>query len=233
MAYEERIQGYNLPDDKPILPIADLPNSSFLPSPEEHKQIKNDFVVLILRVLTSTCEYFKQYSNIVPKHIPHKNSDIMKEPTEIVHLGLLEKNENSTQDMVDILKHINENYVPIVQVVNDDGEEEINIARKIMFGEDQLTVERSRGAIAAVADSESPFLRMEGIIPKAEDFHCEMQFLQMVFSYMYREESRRDKGTLFQLKTALNRKDVRPEVVSLYSILWLMVISYMLRWSSL
>jgi hypothetical protein len=81
--------------------------------------------------------------------------------------------------MVEILKIINMKYVPTTKVQNEFGDEEEEIKKRILFGGDQLTVERAIGAMGAVMDSETPFKQLKGIIPKVEDFHCEMNILQV------------------------------------------------------
>ena len=53
------------------------------------------------------------------------------------------------------------------------------VLHKVAFGGDHLTVERGVSACAAVADSDTPFERLEGLILKHEDFHCEMNILQV------------------------------------------------------
>lgn len=92
-----------------------------------------------------------------------------------MHLGLLDKNENKCEEMLQILQHYSAEYVPI--------DSESTILHKINLGGDHLTVERGIGAIGAVSDSDSPQERLEGLIPKHDDFHCEMIFLQVNLSH--------------------------------------------------
>lgn len=80
--------------------------------------------------------------------------------------------------------------------------------KKIPLGGDHLTVERAVSAVNALADADSPYERLHGLVLKHEDFHREMNFLQMLFDYLYKSQSVGDLGTLYQLKTRLNRKDV-------------------------
>ncbi|KAL9978099.1 hypothetical protein ACROYT_G015580 [Oculina patagonica] len=46
------------------------------------------------------------------------------------------------------------------------------------MGGDHLTVERAISAVNAVGDADTPFERLQGLVLKQEDFHCEMNFLQ-------------------------------------------------------
>ena len=80
-----------------------------------------------------------------------------------VQLGLLEKSENKSEEMLQIIQYCHTVYVP--------SDPESNILHKINLGGDHLTVERAVSAVNAV----------EGLILKHEEFHCEMNFFQVCF----------------------------------------------------
>ena len=42
-----------------------------------------------------------------------------------------------------------------------------------------LTIERAISAVNAVRDADNPYERLQGLVLKHEDFHCEMNFLQV------------------------------------------------------
>ena len=90
-----------------------------------------------------------------------------------VQLGLLEKDENKSEEMLQILQHCHAEQVP--------SDPESNILHKINLGGDHLTVERATSAVSVVADSDEAHERLEGIILKHEEFHCEMNFLRVCF----------------------------------------------------
>ena len=79
--------------------------------------------------------------------------------------------------MLEILQHCNAEYVPKCRNTIGECEDEDKILYKVAFGGDHLTVER---AVGAVADSDNPYERLEGLIIKHEDFHCEMNVLQVI-----------------------------------------------------
>lgn len=103
-------------------------------------------------------EYYKQMStksevvstlcNLHKNHIMWSLLHVLQVP-----LGVLNKNENKGDDMVDIMSHIQQ-YVPAVQYTKSiflpetSEAVEVRHARyhKILFGGDQLTVARARGA---------------------------------------------------------------------------------------
>ena len=86
-------------------------------------------------------------------------------------LGLLYKNENKNEEMIDILQELHDKYVPIHSYKKDDVEIK-EILEKVYFGGDQLTEERSRNAAIARSDGDDPYERLEGVVPKVEDWHC-------------------------------------------------------------
>ena len=74
--------------------------------------------------------------------------------------------------MLEILQHCNEEYVP----TNDDKSK---ILHKIQVGGDHLTIEHAISAVNAVGDADKPYERLQGLVLKHKDFHCEMNFLQV------------------------------------------------------
>ena len=72
--------------------------------------------------------------------------------------------------MVDILHHIHQ-YVP--QLESGDFV-------PILFGGDMLTRERSDHACDAKLQSSTPLARLQGIVPKVEDWHAMTTFHQVL-----------------------------------------------------
>ena len=101
-------------------------------------------------------------------------------------LGILPKNENKGEDMVAIMNHLHQ-YAPLVQQCEDHHvasiDETVRVwsarARPILFGGDQLTAARARGAKKAKVNAVSPAARFEGLVPVAEDWHAKVAFLQV------------------------------------------------------
>ena len=87
--------------------------------------------------------------------------------------------------MVDIMSHLHQ-YVPTVTYMDNisisDEEESVlqvphAIFHKILFGGDQLTAARARGAQKIRMNSISPKTRLEGLIPCTEDWHTKLNLL--------------------------------------------------------
>ena len=111
-------------------------------------------------------------------------------PITITHiqvpLGVLPKNENLGDDMVDILLHLHQ-YVPLVQTTKSVHvpvtEEEVDVSqasfRRILLGGDQLTTARARVAIRSRVNSVTSATRLDGLIPCAEDWHTKLNLLDV------------------------------------------------------
>ena len=99
-----------------------------------------------------------------------------------VPLGVLPKNENLGDDMVDILLHLHQ-YVPLVQTTKSVHvpvtEEEVDVSqasfRRILLGGDQLTTARARAAIRSRVNSVTSATRLDGLI----DWHSKLNLLDV------------------------------------------------------
>ena len=89
-----------------------------------------------------------------------------------VPLGLLFKNENLNDEIVEILQEVHDNYLPTKKVEMEMEGTATEVLEPIFFGGDQLTEERSRNAQDARGDGDTSFERLEGLIPKVEDWHA-------------------------------------------------------------
>lgn len=109
-----------------------------------------------------------------------------------VPLGVLFKNENKGEDMVDIMTH-HHKYVPAVEYVrqvkipNSPVRVDVQQAlmHKVLFGGDQLTAVRARSAKKAKSNSASPLTRLEGLVPCAEDWHAKLNLLEVRTGYIH------------------------------------------------
>ena len=72
--------------------------------------------------------------------------------------------------MIEILRHIQNNYIPLKRSLTGDSE----VAEKIRFGGDQLTEERAINVQKAFLDGDTCFEKLQGPDPKFEDFHLKM-----------------------------------------------------------
>ena len=103
-----------------------------------------------------------------------------------VPLGVLLHNENRGEDMIKILTHIYQ-YVPVVEyeteldIPNSTNKKIVHnvVPHPILFGGDQLTAARVRGAQDAKCNSTSSDKRFDGIVPVIEDWHTKVVILEV------------------------------------------------------
>ena len=97
-------------------------------------------------------------------------------------LGVELFNENKVVEMCTIIKNIHK-YVPkAAHSVSYEGEEaavEEEFFQGVLFGGDQLTVCRARGAQAARCNDDIAIERLEGITPVTEDWHARLTLMRV------------------------------------------------------
>ena len=75
--------------------------------------------------------------------------------------------------MLDILQTIHDEYIPVGRGTDRlTGEETVEVLEKVFFGGDQLTEERATNVRDARSDGDNEFERLQGVIPKVEDWHA-------------------------------------------------------------
>ena len=85
---------------------------------------------------------------------------------------MLQKNEQYNDDMTDICSFFHQ-YLP----GHNSSDSWQMKPHKILSGGDYLTFERHEQAKASKGDGRTPTKRLEGLIPKMEEFQNECEFL--------------------------------------------------------
>ena len=83
-AARSRCESTHLEDSKPIGEISKLPLSAFLPTADECMAIRNNYVILVSRIIVDHLPAFSAFKQSVPQHVPHKYSDAMSRKSEMV-----------------------------------------------------------------------------------------------------------------------------------------------------
>ncbi len=94
-------------------------------------------------------------------------------------MGLLFKNENLNDEMIDILAYIHDHFLSCETMVKDEIKSS-KVVSRLFLGGDQLTEERARNAQIGSADGDTVFERLEGVIPKVEDWHARQILYQVI-----------------------------------------------------
>lgn len=76
----------HLPDDKSVKNIMDVENKDLIPSIADHKELYNNYLVHIQRILTKRIPSLEGLSSNVPKHIKHKHSEEMRKKSKKVFI---------------------------------------------------------------------------------------------------------------------------------------------------
>lgn len=82
----DRIDFSHLPNDRPIGDVLKLCISTFLPDVGDCLKFRENYAILIGRVLVKKLPFFKIFEDCTPKHIEHKYSEAMSKKSEIVCL---------------------------------------------------------------------------------------------------------------------------------------------------
>lgn len=83
-AVKDRVSGNHLPDERPLADVSKLPLSTWLPSISDCISLREEFIILVSRVLVKNFSAFDFLKNEVIDHIPHVYSAVMKKKSEIV-----------------------------------------------------------------------------------------------------------------------------------------------------
>jgi hypothetical protein len=79
-----RISGGELEADGPKADLLKVPNLRFIPSITDHQQQRDNYVVLVSRILVDYFDAFGPLKDICIKHIPHKYHKEMSQKSEKV-----------------------------------------------------------------------------------------------------------------------------------------------------
>ncbi|KAM4590945.1 uncharacterized protein PAE49_013275 [Odontesthes bonariensis] len=173
MCVVDRVPSLHLDNKKPEYCLSDYNLSKSLPGPDTQAHMRREFVILGSRLLTNYLDAFKPLASVVVNHIPHQYSEEMAKPSTHYPLGLLFKNENQTSDLMDVLRHLQNEYAPRTP----DGLE------KVLVGGDRLTEANSRNIQLNVAEGETVEERLEGLFLKFEDWHAVKNLFEVCFTF--------------------------------------------------
>lgn len=91
-------------------------------------------------------------------------------------------NENKSDEMIEILKHLHQ-YVPEEEVYISSEQRYVKKCtvhqHKLLFGGDQLTVARIRGAQTAMCNATNSHMKLEGFIPTIQDWHTQVVLVEV------------------------------------------------------
>ena len=82
-AVKDRVSTLGL-EDNPSLPNLSFSEAKILPTAKDHEALKNNFVILVSRVVKKHFTFFSKFGTGVPKHIKHMHYAEMSKKSEVV-----------------------------------------------------------------------------------------------------------------------------------------------------
>ncbi|XP_076116504.1 uncharacterized protein LOC143083974 [Mytilus galloprovincialis] len=176
----------------------------------EKDQIRNSYIVLISRILSSMGQ-FKWMESIIPKHIHHPHKAAMAEKSQVFQLPIQHKNEAKYEDVLSIL----DDYEKLLQKAFRDAHGDIKMLEKyrVVTGGDQLTKVRFAGAINLRLMSPTSTGRLEHVQPVVcELWHLKQDYLEKCYKALYKKESMTEEGKMSYFRNVLKKNDVNGKV---------------------
>ncbi|XP_038045923.1 uncharacterized protein LOC119720343 [Patiria miniata] len=166
----------------------EIPLSCFLPTSDDWEGLKQRMCLILERILKDHLPFLKGVECSVPEQ--HQHSDALSERSEIASLGVIDRNPYSTPGSVRIGESLH-------QFVPSYGDE--SLYPIVCFG-DGLSVMKMFDAKCAKANGVSAADRLEGLVQCPQDFHRRGVLLEATMDRLFKEESAKETGTLFQIK---------------------------------
>ncbi|XP_066924970.1 uncharacterized protein [Clytia hemisphaerica] len=183
-AIKEKVNGSHLSNVR-TREMKDVAPEEFLPTKQDLKKVEKEFIIIAARILVKYIPSMSVFKDVIVHHIDHQYSEEMAKKSEQIPLGTYALNENRHEDMMEIIERIQERYG-----IQDETGKSFTF-----FGGDQLTEERSRTVQFARADGRTVEERLQGIIPKFEDWHAIRTGYESALKIFFNKESTADAGT--------------------------------------
>ncbi|XP_064386162.1 uncharacterized protein LOC135334762 isoform X4 [Halichondria panicea] len=213
--------GYAALDRVDMSKVSDIPPTErdpdyndFKLSQEEVQQLKEELGILVSRIIVCYLGEFKNDAKHISRHIASEYKKEMSSKSKTVPFGVLLLNENKLDEMSQIL----DTYMDRVPTEASEGLMTLpngdavlvnnTMFLKTLFGGDQLTVARIRGAQALRDTHSDPADRFEGIAPVIEDWHSRMTLMKVIWGAFYDTKSSGEKGTMYNLRNVIHRTNV-------------------------
>jgi hypothetical protein len=164
LAIKKRVTDPTLPSDRPKANLRMVDNTDFLPSVEQCAGLDESFSHHIAKILVDF-SFLDQFRDSIPDYISHPYLEEMSKRSEFVILDLLDKSENKSDDMIDIVQWIHENFIPHTPTKPPE------VIEKVVLGGDVLTNERAYSAQKNMMNGETAFEKLGGIVHRPEGLH--------------------------------------------------------------
>ena len=112
IAYKNRVNSCDLPDNGPQQDIKEVPLQDMLPGAEDTVALTNHLVVLVGNLWADTFPSLAWFKEILPAAIPHPYEKQMKARTDKTQLGLFNYHQTVTDEVEEMLIELHSKFVP-------------------------------------------------------------------------------------------------------------------------
>ncbi|XP_062502416.1 uncharacterized protein LOC134179512 [Corticium candelabrum] len=116
-----------------------------------------------------------EFKDCVCWHSCYDHQEDASRVSSRLSLGLIRCNENFRQGMMEIVRYVNEQYVPYVDKKH---------VLRVQFTGDQKTAERIQSTVTSALHEETEYDRMAGLFTHSEDFHCSVAFVDLIPKFL-------------------------------------------------
>ncbi|XP_053407578.1 uncharacterized protein LOC123533412 [Mercenaria mercenaria] len=199
---QKRVHADHLPDNGQTANISEVPNSVYVPTSTDSNTMKSDFVYYMAKTACQYIDFLKPSESVLEDYLQHAHMKEMSEKSQCSLCELIDRSENDSEGIITILDRIQRKVVPHTHTHTQNPE----VIQNVVFGGDVLTNERAYSAQLAMSNGNTNYDRLGGFIHRPEGFHRIINFVQMIYQTFYKQSA--DRGTLWQLRNVVNRRDV-------------------------
>lgn len=170
---KKRISNPALPDISPQKSITDMSCSSWVVSQDELNLLAQNFNHHVVKVIMRF-DCVKRFDITIPEYIVHPHMNETAQKTEFDVVDLMDCNENDSDGMIRIMKHLHKLFVP--QTRNEHP----NALQRTEFAGDVLTNERAFGVQCAMDNGEGTVDRLAGFNFRPGGLHILMNLCVVI-----------------------------------------------------
>lgn len=86
IAVKDRVSGLHLSNDKPSSLIKDVDMSKFVPTVTDNRLLKQEWVILIGKIISQNSPALGWFASHLPKEVPHRHIEEMKQKSQVVRI---------------------------------------------------------------------------------------------------------------------------------------------------
>ena len=173
-AYQNRVTDNSLDPYRAQGNPHTVPFSQLLPSSTDIEALKCNLAFLVAKVWQEHLPALGDFGRHMPKYICHQYVKETSQKTSKLNVGVLRKNEQYNDQMVDIVEFVHQ-FVPGTDNTEDPNLRPITVP---MIG-DYLTVERGLEALSSKRNGRTPSKKLQGLTMEFAEFHNQAELLKV------------------------------------------------------